>query len=62
MPQIPDALRETLETQYESYVLITCGAPSERGEMNVEMSYEGDAALVAYMINGAQEILDVEDE
>lgn len=40
------------------YVLITCGEPSEDGKMQVEMTYEGDACLAAYLIESAQGFID----
>ncbi len=35
------------------YVLITCGAPSESGQMQVEMTYEGDKVLASYLLESA---------
>lgn len=43
------------------YVLITCGQPSEDGKMQVEMIYEGDVSLAAYLIESAQGLLDNHD-
>lgn len=43
--------------QHACYVLITCGAPSEEGEMEVEMTYEGDHALASYLIDHAHQIM-----
>ncbi|MBI2742530.1 MAG: hypothetical protein HYX48_01265 [Chlamydiales bacterium] len=43
---------------HECYILITCGKPSADGNMQVEMSYEGDACLAAYLIETAQGALD----
>lgn len=43
------------------YVLITCEAPSDDGEMHVEMTYEGDATLAAYLLQGAQSFIDEQD-
>lgn len=40
------------------YVLITCGEPTEDGRMHVEMTYEGDSLLAAYLLENAQSILD----
>lgn len=40
------------------YVLITCGEPTEDGRMHVEMNYEGDPVLAAYLLENAQSILD----
>ncbi len=36
------------------YVLITCSEPSQDGKMEIEMTYEGDAVLAAYLIESAQ--------
>lgn len=46
--------------KHAGYVLITCGIPSEDGNMHVEMTYGGSPALAHILINGAQEVL--EDE
>lgn len=43
------------------YVLITCDAPSEDGKMQVEMTYEGDATLAAYLLQGAQSFIDEQE-
>lgn len=51
-------LRDTLSKKHACYVLITCDAPSDNGDMSVEMSYEGDATLAAYLLQGAQEFMD----
>jgi hypothetical protein len=40
------------------YVLIACGEPSENGEMEVEMTYEGDKALASYLLQSAQGLLE----
>lgn len=39
------------------YVLITCKMPSADGKMQVEMTYEGDECLAAYLIESAQEFI-----
>jgi len=43
------------------YVLITCGAPSKDGKMQVEMTYEGDPTLAAYLVESAQNFIDIDD-
>lgn len=53
-------LRETLAKNHACYVLITCNEPGDDGEMQVEMTYEGDAALAAYLLQGAQSFMDQE--
>jgi len=40
------------------YVLITCGEPNAEGKMNVEMTYEGEPLLAAYLLENAQSIID----
>ena len=44
----------TLGEKNACYVLITCSEPSEDGKIEVEMTYEGDAVLAAYLIESAQ--------
>jgi len=54
-------LKETLAKKHVCYVLITCDAPADDGNMQVEMTYEGDAALAAYLLQGAQEFIDSQE-
>jgi len=56
-----ERIKRTLAKNHACYVLITCNQPSLDGNMEVQMSYEGDAALASYLIQGAQTIID-EDE
>lgn len=51
-------LRDTLAKNHACYVLITCDEPTDDGNMQVQMTYEGDAALAAYLLQGAQSIID----
>jgi hypothetical protein len=44
--------------KHACYVLITCKEPSADGKMQVEMTYEGDAYLAAYLIESAQHFID----
>lgn len=55
-------LQRALKKDPSCYVLITCGQPSVDGQMDVEMTYEGDADLAAYLLQGAQNYLDQEAE
>ena len=50
-------LRKKLSKQHACYVLITCNHPDEKGSMQVEMTYEGDACLAAMLIENAQSYL-----
>ncbi len=56
--KIPRDVKKVLEKNNACYILITCAKPTADGNMQVEMSYEGDACLAAYLIEGAQEIID----
>lgn len=47
-------ITDTLSKNHECYILITCDAPTEDGEMHVEMSYGGDSRVAAYLLEGAQ--------
>jgi hypothetical protein len=38
-------------------ILISCKEPSEDGKMQVEMSYEGDEVLAAYLLENAHSII-----
>ena len=54
---VPEGLKDLLAQENECYVLITCKKPSKEGKMQVEMTYEGDASLAAYLIESAQNYL-----
>lgn len=43
---------------HAGYVLITCQNPTDDGNMNVEMTFGGSAALAHILINGAQMYLE----
>jgi len=51
-------LRELLTERYACFVLITCGEPTEEGKIEVEMAYEGDDSLAAYLIESAQTFIE----
>jgi len=55
-------LQKALDKNMSCYVLITCGEPSEDGQMEVEMTYEGSSRLAAYLLHGAQLRMDQEEE
>ena len=56
--KVPNNLKKVLQKDNACYILITCGKPSKDGNMQVEMSYEGDAFLASYLIEGAQSVID----
>ena len=53
-----EKVKRFLDENNAGYILLTCSEPSENGNMNVEMSFEGDDTLVAYLADSAQSILD----
>lgn len=55
-------LKDVLENDPSCYVLITCGKPAADGQMQVEMTYQGDVSLASYLIQGAQMFIDQEEE
>jgi hypothetical protein len=55
-------IRKTLARNHACYVLITCDEPTEDGLMQVEMTYEGDATVAAYLLQGAQSFIDEQDD
>lgn len=56
-------LCKALAKEHACYVLITCSEPADNGQMDVDMTYEGDPTLAAYLLEGAQSYLeDLEDE
>lgn len=55
-------LRNALAEKNACYVLITCGEPTEDGRMEVEMTFEGDASLAAYLLESAQGLIENQTE
>jgi hypothetical protein len=60
--EVPRDIKKVLSKQNACYVLITCGEPSEDGEMKVEMTYEGDRILAAYLLESAQGFIEDDSE
>lgn len=58
--KVPLEIEKIMAKDNACYVLIACGQPSEDGKMQVEMTYEGDACLAAYLIESAQGFIDHE--
>ena len=55
-------VKKLLEKDFEGYVLVTCRPAGIDGKMQVEMSYEGDPILAAYLMEGAQGYLEEEED
>ncbi|MCE2982711.1 MAG: hypothetical protein LW832_03995 [Parachlamydia sp.] len=54
-------LEKALMQKNACYILITCGDPTQNGDMQVEMTYEGDATLASFLLQGAQTFIDNEE-
>ena len=52
-----DEIKKTLSENHACYVLLTCSNPTDKGEMHVEMNYEGDEILASYLVDNAQAVL-----
>ncbi len=52
---------ETVE-KHACRILITCEHPEGDGQMNVEMTYEGDPSLASYLLERAQNYIEQDDE
>ncbi len=48
-------VRRMMTADHLSYVLVTCKKSSRKGEMEVQMTYEGDPVLASYLVKGAQD-------
>lgn len=51
------SMKIELSAKYCCYVLITCDEPNKQGDMQVEMTYEGDPVLASYLIQKAQDMI-----
>jgi hypothetical protein len=51
-------VKKTLQGQCACYVLITCTQPSKEGKMEVQMNYEGDEDLAAFLVANASQLFD----
>lgn len=59
--KIKALMKSLLEEDNACYIVISCKQPSEEGKMEVEMNYEGDPDLVAYLLENAQNFVDLEE-
>lgn len=57
---VHEEYKEMLEGKHAGYVLITADSFDSKGEMQVQMSYEGDPSLISYLLKGAKSLVDKE--
>ena len=53
-----ERFKKDLGEDYACFVLITCTQPSVEGKMEVEMDYEGDETLAAFLIENAGQVFE----
>lgn len=58
----PQDLRQVLAENNACFVLVTCSQPSKEGKMQVEMIYEGDPSLAAYLAESAYTLIENQNE
>ena len=58
--EIKSIIKRKKKGKTHCYVLLTCSEPNDDGSMEVDMKYEGERWLAAYLINSAQGILEEE--
>jgi len=51
-------IKKALGTKCACYVLITCTEPSADGKMEVEMDFDGDSDLAAFLVENAVQVFD----
>lgn len=51
-------IKKAIGDKCACYVLITCTEPSADGKMNVEMNYEGDEGLAAFLVDNASQVFE----
>lgn len=57
--EIPlEKIKQSLSEKHACYVLITCSEPSKEGQMQVEMCYDGDESLAAFLVDNASQVFD----
>ncbi len=51
-----ERIKRAVKQDCACYVLITCSEPNADGKMEVEMNYEGDESLAAFLIDNAAQV------
>jgi len=56
--EILTKLKESLGAKWSCCVLITCTAPEKNGKMEVEMHFDGDETLAAFLVENASQVFE----
>jgi hypothetical protein len=51
-------IKKALGDKCACYVLITCSEPNADGKMEVELNYDGDESLAAFLVENASQVFD----
>lgn len=51
-------VKKALDRKTACYVLITCSEPNEEGKMEVELNYDGDETLAAFLVENAAQVFE----
>lgn len=58
IPKAEEQVKKALKGNCACYVLITCSTPNAEGKMDVEMNYEGDENLAAFLVDNAVQVFE----
>ena len=53
-----EQLQKAVKENCACYILITCSEPNRDGKMEIELNYEGDENLAAFLIDNASQVFD----
>ena len=51
-------VKKSLGTHCACCVLITCSEPNAEGNMEIEMSFDGEESLAAFLVENASQVFD----
>lgn len=56
--EVPEKVKRAFLRKKICYVLISCEEPNQKGEMEVEMTIDGDKYLAGYLTESAKQMLE----
>lgn len=56
--EILTRIKQNLGLKWSCSVLITCTEPEENGKMEVEMHFDGDENLAAFLVDNASQVFE----
>lgn len=61
-PLVHEKVKKLLSNNHVGYVLVTAKKSAIHDQLEVDMSYEGEAALASFLLVGAQKAIDGLDD